>query len=294
MRKPLSSRNQLFYFIIVRLRRLARRFEWRFGRKKYAKSLSREKLPFGVYKFRSVLIRKQSADDAELLRLQRNKIINSELDLKKINGIIIRPGETFSYFYLTRRSTKRKGYIEAILLVNGKPVKSVGGGVCHIANMMHWLCLNSPLDVIERHPHSVSLFPDEKDSAPFGSDASIFYNYKDYQFANHTPYTFQLLFSMDEKYLNGELRVSEELPYGYNVFEKNHLIFKKDGCFYRMNELWREKVEKSGDGNLAEIKLLQKNFSPIKYTPESYKMYKDMSAFEKDMITSFLNSIPEQ
>ena len=45
----------------------------------------------------------------------------------------------------------------------------VGGGLCQLANMVHWLLLNSPLTVTELHHHSDALFPDERRTVPFGT-----------------------------------------------------------------------------------------------------------------------------
>lgn len=289
MRRTLSSLNPVFYFLIVRARRAVRCLQWWFGDSKYAQTLQNEKLPFSVFSDRAVLIRKQLKSDTNLLRLQRNRIINVNLDLQKINGIIIRPGETFSYFYLTGRAAKRQGYVGGTMLSNGKIVESVGGGVCFITNLIHWLCLNSPLTVKERHPHSINLYPDEEGSAPFGSDATIFYNYIDYQFTNDTSYTFQLLFWHDAKYLYAELRVSERLPYTYNVFEKNHLLFKKGDHYYRTNELWRVKTSATDSRDAAKSEFLQKNFALIKYQPETYSLYKNLTALEKDIADSTFN-----
>jgi len=286
MRRPLSGLNPILFTLISRARCAIRCLQWWFGGKKYAKTILGEKLPFSVYKDKAVLIRKQQKSEINLLKLQQNRIINVKLAIEKITNIIILPGETFSYFYLVGRANKRKGYVGGTLLANGKLVESVGGGTCFITDLLHWLCLNSPLTVTERHPHSANLYPDEEGSAPFGSDATILYNYKDYQFTNNTPYTFQLLFWHDEKYLNGDLRVSEELPYTYQVFEKNHLLFKKGEHYYRTNELWRDKISRADSKDLLETEFLQKNFSEVKYVPENYILYENMSSAQRDIADS--------
>jgi vancomycin resistance protein VanW len=260
------------------MRCAARRLKWWFGEQKYAKTRSNEKLPFRVYKHQSVLIRKLGVSD---ITLQHNKVINLQLALEKINGIIIRPGETFSYCYLTGRATKRKGYLNGMMLANGEAKAGIGGGICQIANLIHWLCLHSPLTVTERHHHDFDPFPDEGRVVPFGSGATILYNYIDYQFTNNTPQTFQLIFWLDPKCLNGDLRISEDLPYKYHVFEKNHLFLQKEGQFYRTNELWRKKIKKIGTGDILTVEFLQKNFSLVKYIPENYVLYENMSAAEQ-------------
>ena len=267
MRRPISSLNPVFYFISVKLRRFARRLKWRFGGQKFAKTISAEPLKYRVYKHQSVLIRHLGDSD---ITLQKNKVENLKIALKNLNGIIIYPGETFSFCRLVGCATGRKGYLDGMLLSNGEARAGVGGGLCQIANLIHWLCLHSPLTITERHHHSYDPFPDDGRVIPFGSGATIYYNYIDYQFKNNTGYSFQLLFWLDKKCINGDLRVNTELPYKYHVYEKNHMFVKIGDSFYRRNELWRDKYSKEDSGAVMETELLQKNNSLVKYTPGEY------------------------
>ena len=265
MKRPISSLNPVFYFIIVKLRRLARYIQWWFGGQSFAKTLSEEQLKYRVYKHQSVLVRKLGGSDLEL---QYNKVENLKIAIGKLNGIIINPGEVFSFCYLVGCATRKKGYLDGMLLSNGEARAGIGGGLCQIANLIHWLCLHSPLTITERHHHSYDPFPDDGRVVPFGSGATIFYNYVDYQFTNNTDRTFQLLFWLDEKCINGDLRVNIELPYKYHVFEKNHHFVKTGDAYYRRNELWREKYFKKGSGEIIETELLQKNNALVKYQPD--------------------------
>lgn len=105
---------------------------------------------------------------------------------------------------------------------------------------------------------------------PFGSGATVFYNYRDYQFTNNTPHTFQVNLWLSEKCLEGELRITEELDYAFHVFEKDHQFLKIDGQFYRKNEIWREKILKFQSGKVVATELIAKNFARVTYTPEQY------------------------
>jgi len=267
MRRPVSSLNPVFYFIIIRLRCFARRLKWWSKSQGFAKEIRQEQLKYRVYKHQSVLVRRLGDVD---LTLQYNKVENLKLAVKKINGIIIKPGETFSFWYLVGSATRRKGYLDGMLLMNGEAIAGTGGGICQIANLIHWLCLHSPLITTERHHHSFDPFPDEGRVVPFGCGASVFYNYLDYQFRNDTEHTFQLLFWFDEKCINGDLRVDTELPYKYHVYEKEHRFIKTGESFYRRNEIWRDKYYKKGSGDAVETELLQKSNSVVKYVPAEY------------------------
>ena len=265
MKRPLSSYNALFYHVSIFLRRFARYINWILNSRKFAKQIESSALEYRVYKHQSVLIRKLGGTD---LIFQQNKVDNLIIAIKKLNGIIIRPCETFSFCFLVGQPTKRKGYKEGILLCNGEAKPGIGGGLCQISNLIHWLCLHSPLTVTERHHHSFDPFPDEGRVVPFGSGASIFYNYMDYQLRNDTEHTFQLLFWLDKKCINGDLRVDSNLPHKYHIYEKNHKFIKDGDYIYRRNELWRDKYNKIGSGEIIESELLQKNNALVKYTPD--------------------------
>lgn len=251
------------------IRQVQRKISQVLGREDYASVISTEKLGYRVYKHQSVLIRKLGETD---LALQYNKVHNIKIAIKNINGIIIYPGQTFSFCRLVGKMSRKKGYKVGMLLTNGEAISGTGGGICQIANLVHWLCLHSPLTVTEHHHHSFDPFPDSGRVVPFGCGASIFYNYVDYQFKNNTGRTFQLLFWLDNKCLNGDLRIDEELPYKYHIAEKNHKFLKIGDTFYRTNEIWRKKIKKIGSGDVLEEKCIQNNFSLVKYIPSEFEI----------------------
>lgn len=266
-KKLLSQRHPFFYFCAVWIKRFRRYITWYTGRAAYAALQSKDKLPFRVKKHQSVLVRKLSGAD---LQLQYNKIKNLSIAIKTIDGLLIRPGETFSFYRRVGRPTKRKGYLLGMELSRGEARSGIGGGLCQIANLLHWLVIHSPLTVVERYHHGFDPFPDQGRVLPFGSGATVFYNYRDYQFVNNTPHTFQIRLWLTDKLLEGELRIDEKLPYFYHVYEKEHQFLKQDGQFYRKNEIWRDKRDRQGRNLTLATELVTQNFALVKYIPEIY------------------------
>lgn len=266
-RKLLSQQHPILYFLAVWLRRLRRYAYWYFENKKYANNRTAEKLPFRVKKHQSVLLKKLGESD---MQLQINKVTNLKIATKQIDGIIIRPGETFSFCKLVGLPTKRKGYLLGMELTFGEARAGIGGGICQISNLIHWLVIHSPLTVTERYHHSFDPFPDDGRVLPFGSGATVFYNYRDYQFTNNTNHTFQINLWFTDKCLEGELRINTELEYSYHVIEKDHQFLKIDGQFYRKNEIWRNKMLKFKSGHIVETELITKNFARVTYTPDGF------------------------
>lgn len=266
-RKLLSQRHPLLYFLAVWTRRLRRYGDWYFDKKKYAKQRTTEKLAFRIKKHQSVLMKKLGESD---MQLQVNKVTNLSIATKQIDGILIRPGETFSFCKLVGLPTKRKGYLLGMELTFGEARAGIGGGICQISNLIHWLVIHSPLTVTERYHHSFDPFPDDGRVLPFGSGATVFYNYRDYQFTNNTDHTFQINLWFSDKCLEGELRIDTELDYAYHVIEKDHQFLKIDGQFYRKNEIWRDKILKFKSGQIVETELITKNFARVTYTPDNF------------------------
>lgn len=267
-KKLLSQRHSILYFLAVWYRRIIRYKHWYFSSTKFAKVQDLNKLAYRVKKHQSVLIRKLGDSDVQL---QLNKVENLKIAIKKLDGIIIRPGEVFSFCKLVGLPAKYKGYLPGMELCFGEARPGIGGGLCQIANLLNWLIIHSPLTVIERHHHSFDPFPDDGRVLPFGSGATIFYNYGDFQIKNNTSYTFQINLWITDKCLEGELRINEKLDFGYHVFEKNHKFLKVESEYYRKNEIWRNKIAKFEGGRILDTELVTKNFALVKYIPEEFE-----------------------
>ncbi len=246
---------------------MGRYFQWYFGDKKYSGKRDTNKLPFRIKKHQSVLLKKLGESD---MQLQINKATNLKIAVNNIDGILIHPGETFSFCKLVGLPTKRKGYLLGMELTFGEARAGIGGGICQISNLIHWLVIHSSLTVTERHHHSFDPFPDDGRVLPFGSGATVFYNYLDYQFKNNTTHTFQINLWFTDKCLEGELRIDSELDYAYHVMEKEHQFLKIDGQFFRKNEIWRDKILKYKSGEIVNTELITKNFARVTYTPDNY------------------------
>lgn len=231
----------------------------------FAKSRSSKRLRYPIKRHQSLLRRKLGSSDPIL---QENKIVNLGLSSSKINGLIIKPGETFSFWKLVGKATLKKGYIEGLQLSQGEVKTGIGGGICQLANLLFWLALHSPLEILERHHHSFDPFPDDRRVLPFGSGASVFYNYIDLRFKNNTDATFQINVWLSDKHLKGSMQCDCDWPYSYHVEERNHRFTKLDDKNFRENEIWRKTVDKR-TGNTVEYKLIIKNFSEVKYEIEN-------------------------
>ena len=241
------------------------------SKERIAKTFSRKELPNIVKSHSSILIRKLAGVD---LKLQENKVTNIMIACKKINGIIIHPGETFSFWSTVGSVDKKYGYKKGLVITRKGMTSGYGGGLCQMANMIHWLVLNSPLEVTELHHHSDALFPDERRRVPFGTGTSICYNNVDYRFKNNTDQDVQILVWCENGELCGELRSEREFPCRYKLVEENH-HFKKEGeKYFRISQVYRIVIDRLTNEELYK-ELILDNHSAVMY---------DYSLIPKDQI----------
>lgn len=230
--------------------------------KKFAKKRQMENFEYIWKGDTKVLLRKLHGGDMDL---QKNKVVNLKLASKKIDGIIVNPGEEFSFWNLVGNATEKKGYVEGLVISNSKMKKGIGGGLCQMANMIHWLVLHTPLTVTELHHHSDALFPDEKRRVPFGTGTSISYKALDYRFKNTTPYPIQIRVWLDDKFLYGEIRSNVELKEKYKIVEEDNYYAKDiDGKFYRNSKVYRIIIDKETHEE-KEKELILNNHSQVMY-----------------------------
>lgn len=229
----------------------------------FAKDYSDAVLPKIQFQHATPLLRHLSGLE---MQLQYNKVTNLRLACARVNGIILHPGETFSYWKTIGKPTARKGYLPGMVLVNGKVATGIGGGLCQLSNLIYWMTLHTPLKVVERHHHGYDVFPDSNRTQPFGSGATCFYPYGDLMICNDTDRDFQLRLWVEKENLSGEWRSTQPPDEQYEIVEKNHCIRGEYwGGFTRHNQLWRRVSD--SDGNYPREEFITENHAFMMYEP---------------------------
>lgn len=200
------------------------------------------------------------------MQYQYNKIENLKIAVKNLDDVVLRPGETFSYWHLIGQPTQKKGYKKGIVLFCGTFKPGVGGGLCQLSNFIFWMTLHTPLTIIERYRHSYDVFPDSGRTQPFGSGATCGYPYRDLMIHNDTDQTFVLNVKVGETDLEGCWWGSKKQKYRYNVVEKNHQMKMEFwGGYSRHNELYREIIDEKG--NIVTEEYITENHALMMYSP---------------------------
>ena len=228
----------------------------------FALTHSDSRLPVVVYRHSSLICRTLGQVD---LVLQKNKAVNLALAAPRVDGILLRPGETFSFWRLVGPCTARRGYRTGLIIKRGRPDRDIGGGMCQFTNLIHWMVLHTPLTITEHHHHDgMDLFPDYGRQIPFGTGTSIVFNYLDYRFRNDTDATFQLLTWVDGEYLRGELLCDRTLPLRYHIHARDERFVREGDIVYREGEVWRVTVDARTGRKVAE-ELLRRNHARVLY-----------------------------
>lgn len=95
---------------------------------------------------------------------------NIRVAFGKMNGVVLQPGDVFSFNQVVGARTLENGFKYAIEYVNGMEEWGIGGGVCQASTTLYLAALQSGLEIINREPHS-----DPVSYTIFGQDATVYY-----------------------------------------------------------------------------------------------------------------------
>lgn len=250
------------YWLSMEKEILKRNLQDRLYKTAFARERVGDSLPVVIYKHNSLIRRRLGNVN---MQLQENKATNLALAVKHIDGLLIRPGETFSVWKQIGRTTASKGYKEGLTIAGGHPSQGIGGGMCQLSNLIHWMVLHSDLTIAEHHHHDgYDLFPDFGRKIPFGTGTSISYNYIDYRVRNDTQNTYQLRLWVDDEYLCGELRAQDQQAHTFHIHAENEFFSREDGVVYRNGQVFRDTFDRV-TGKKLDSKLIRTNHAKVMY-----------------------------
>lgn len=262
----LSQKFPVLLPLILWARRTKRKIE-DFLNSEISIQKSQKKFPCILARHQSVLRRRFGDSD---MNLQEQKVKNLEIACEKLDGIIIEPGKIFSLWEILGNPSYKNGFVDGMLLSDGKVVAGAGGGLCQLSNFLCWVFLHTEIEIIERHHHSRDVFPDSGRTLPFGSGATIFYNLLDLKIKNISPHPLQIHIFTTEKYLKGQILSTHHSEKKFHITEKFHTFIKSHGKFFRYNKIWREvfiKGEKQSESQIFT------NFAPVLYKISDAEKY---------------------
>lgn len=112
---------------------------------------------------------------------------NIRITCEKIDGLLLMPGESFSFNDFVGQRTPEAGYELAGTIQDGKTELGYGGGICQLSTMIYQSVVKADLQVDERWPHQ---WPSSY--AETGTDAAVDWGSQDFKFTNNSPYPIAL------------------------------------------------------------------------------------------------------
>lgn len=112
-----------------------------------------------------------------------NRVVNIKLGAAKFNGVLIKPGENFSFLKTLGPVDAQHGYLPELSIVGNATIPEYGGGMCQVSTTAFRAAVNTGLRITERenHAYPVGWY------SPQGTDATIYIPSPDLKFENNTP-----------------------------------------------------------------------------------------------------------
>jgi vancomycin resistance protein VanW len=273
-RVALSRRFPILRPVIEEIKILERRWQTRGAEYRLLHGAADLKRTTVFSNHQSLLRRRLGASDPAM---QDGKIRNLERAVPQFANLVLEPGQTLSFWKVLGRASQCNGFVSGMLIADGHAVEGVGGGLCQLANLLYWMALHSPLDVTEHHHHSLDLFPDSGRVLPFGSGASVYYNYIDLQLRNTTPHRLGLNVWLSGTHLHGSVWTDAAYPDSFRVEEQDHRFYRRDdGRVYRSNRLYQHRIDRRS-GRRIEQRLITENDARVMYLPTGVEIRGEFS-----------------
>lgn len=125
---------------------------------------------------------------------------NLKIALSYMNGVVVMPGETYSYNKNIGDTTASKGYQAAATFKGGTTVNEMGGGICQTVSTLYNTVLMANLEIVERHQHGLPV-----GYVPPSRDATVYSPVLDFKFKNNRETPIKIVTSFT---YNGSLNVS--------------------------------------------------------------------------------------
>lgn len=203
----------------------------------------------------------------------KNRTNNIILASEKIDGIVIMPGEIFSYNKTVGERTIKTGYKEAAVYRNGKIVEGIGGGICQVSSTLYNAVLLANLEIVNRSNHYFIT-----SYVPVSRDATVSYGSIDFKFKNNRSYPIKI--TCNAKNGISQVKISgmrEEKEYEVVIQEEITEVIPYQTKYQENSELISEEekvIQKGVNGYKSEAyRILKQNgkiISKILLSKDSY------------------------
>lgn len=227
----------------------------------YAQEQTATCLPFELFETSCPLYNRETGFD---MIYQENKVFNLKLAAATLDALVIKPGETFSFWRLVQNADRDIPYKDGLIVIDGKLTTKPGGGMCQMSNLLFWIFLHTPLTIVERQGHALKDFPEPPSDAPIGVDATVSEGWVDLKVRNDTNMTFQLNIAFDQENIIGRVFTDTDGGVDYQIVNGEPLYYRKNHKIFEEVDV-KQKVFDKTSGQCVSSALLYRNKCEIGY-----------------------------
>jgi len=114
-----------------------------------------------------------------------NRRHNIAIGASMFNGVIVKPGEDFSFVETLGDVSAKTGYLPELVIKEDKTIPEYGGGLCQVSTTAFRAAVLSGLPILEREPHSYRVKYYDWPYGP-GFDSTVYIPHPDLKFKNDT------------------------------------------------------------------------------------------------------------
>ena len=122
-----------------------------------------------------------------------NRISNIKLSASKFDGMILYPGEVFSFNDIVGKRTQEAGFLLAGAYSDGEVVEEIGGGICQVSSTLYCAAMYAQMKTMYRESHYFKV-----DYLPLAYDATVSWPKPDFRFRNDREYPVKIAAYTDD------------------------------------------------------------------------------------------------
>jgi len=222
----------------------------------------------------------------------RNKNIRRALE--KVNGYVLKAGQTFSFNSVVGERTEANGFFPAIEYAYGEHVMGIGGGVCQASTTLYQAAVCAGLTILKREPHSDSVSYTE-----YGKDATVYWGSRkkiDLTFRNSTDEPIYIVAAVETDPTNKKRLIAKVSMYGKDMGDIRYEIEAKE--ISTIDPPSEPKYIKDTEGTYVKYTDQQKSVSKAKegHIVQSYRLEYTGNVLtdRKELYTDTYEAIPER
>ncbi len=179
-----------------------------------------------------------------------NRNNNLRRACESMNGLVLQPGEVFSYNDTLGPRTKENGYLRAGAYSGWILVQSYGGGICQGSSTIYGAALHADLEIVHRKNHGYAV-----NYVDYGLDATVNWGGPDFQFRNSTHFPIKIAAEVSDGYVKVTILGTEERDY-YVEMETEYSI--GSGTIYAQS--YKCKYDRETDELISREKEAKSNY----------------------------------